>query len=204
MRHILVAALLIAFPASDALAFDLFGIFHSDRHVTHVAPAKDGKPATVDPATAAAMISKFRKSRGLPPVTLDPQLAAIAAKHAAAMSARDKLAHVLPGEGSFPRRLSAGGYDAANAAENIGAGYHTLDDAIAGWKASPQHRANMLDRDVTEIGIAVAYTDKGKFHDYWSLVLARKDEHKNANGPDAGPITGEVTFGGATIGGAAQ
>ena len=86
-------------------------------------------------------------------------------------------------------------------AENIGTGYHNLDQAMAGWKNSAGHRKNLLNPDVTEIGIAVAYTPKGKFHDYWALVLARKDQRRQS-GPDAGPpVTGSVTFGGAVVGG---
>ena len=148
-------------------------------HVEH--PAVD-RPATVDAGAAAAMISAYRKQSGLGSVTVDPTLTAIAAKHARAMASRDKLAHVLPGEGSFAARLDAGGYDAAYAAENVGAGYHKLDDAFAGWKKSPPHRANLLNRNVDRIGIAVAYNKGSKFKDFWCLVLAKPDDRKVAAG----------------------
>jgi uncharacterized protein YkwD len=156
-------------------------------HITHVPHPAVDRPATVDPATAAAMVSEFRRKSGLGAVTIDPTLAAIAAKHAKAMAAEDKLAHVLPGEVSFAARLSAGGYDAAYAAENVGAGYHTLDEAIAGWRASPPHRANMLNRNIDRIGIAVAYNKDSRFRDFWCLVLAKPDERKMAAEPVASP-----------------
>ena len=89
------------------------------------------------------------------------------------------------------RRLAAGGYDAAVAAENIGAGYHTLNEAFAGWRASSHHRANMLKKDVTKIGdSAAAYNKSSKFKDFWSLVLARPDERPPDGGPNAGPPAG--------------
>jgi hypothetical protein len=47
------------------------------------------------------------------------------------------------------------------AVENVGAGYHTLADAFSGWRDSPPHRANMLNRspDVTGNGISkLAFT----------------------------------------------
>ena len=147
-------------------------------------PAVD-QPAVLDPAAAAAIISAYRKSNGLPPVTLDPKLMKIAAAQAKKMAAANNLSH-----GNFPRRLAAGGYDAAVAAENIGAGYHNLNEAFAGWRASSHHRANMLKKDVTKMGIAVAYNKSSKFKDFWSLVLARPDERPPDGGPTAGPPAG--------------
>jgi uncharacterized protein YkwD len=176
---LLVSALL---PLSACLGTQASG--SNVMYVPH--PAVD-RPATVDAAAAAAMVSEFRRKYGLGGVTIDPTLAAIAAKHAHAMAAADKLTHVLPGEVSFAARLSAGGYDAAYAAENVGAGYHDLDEAMAGWKASPPHRANMLNRNIDRIGIAVAYNKDSRFKDFWCLVLAKPDDRKVAGGPSAGP-----------------
>jgi uncharacterized protein YkwD len=173
------------FPLSACLGFG--GLGGGGSNVTHVPHLAVDRPATVDPAAAAAMVSDFRKKSGLGAVTIDPTLAAIAARHAKAMAAADKLSHVLPGEVSFAARLSAGRYDAAYAAENVGAGYHDLNEAFAGWKASPPHRANMLNRNVDRIGIAVAYNKDSKFKDFWCLVLAKPDERKMAAGPSGGP-----------------
>ena len=132
----------------------------------------DGRPATVDPAEAVKLVNAFRAGRGLPGLALDPRLTAIAAAHAGAMARQARLAHVLPGEKSFAVRLSAGGFAADVAVENIGAGYHDLAEAFSGWRASPHHRDNMLDRRVTLMGIAVAHSADGRFGDYWSMVLA--------------------------------
>jgi uncharacterized protein YkwD len=177
--------LLLSLAVPLSACFGIGGALPSN--VTYVPHQTVDRPATVDPGAAAAMISDFRRKSGLGAVTVDPTLAAIAAKHARAMAAMDKLSHVLPGEVSFAARLSAGGYDAAYAAENVGAGYHNLDEAMAGWKASPPHRANMLNRNVDRIGIAVAYNKDSRFKDFWCLVLAKPDERKTAAGPSAGP-----------------
>ena len=186
MRTIRFAVLLsVTLPLSACLG--LGGLGGGGSNVMYVAHPAVDRPATVDPAAAVAMISEFRKKSGLGAVTVDPGLAAIATKHARAMAADDKLSHVLPGEVSFAARLSAGGYNAAYAAENVGAGYHDLAEAIAGWKASPPHRANMLNRNVDRIGIAVAYNKDSRFKDFWCLVLAKPDERKMAAGPSGGP-----------------
>lgn len=152
--------------------------------------AHDDRPATVSPGAAAAMISEYRRGSGLSSVSVDGKLNAICAAHARRMASANKLAHVLPGEGSFAQRLGAGGYQAALAVENVGAGYNNLDEAFAGWKKSPSHRRNMLKSGVNRMGIAVAYAGDTRFKDWWCLILAQPDEQVAASrgGPTAGPL----------------
>ena len=78
----------------------------------------------------------------------------------------------------FSQRIAGSGYDAKAAYENIGAGYHTLAEAFSGWRGSPGHRANMLRRDVTHIGIAAAYAPRSKYKVFWALILASPDDRK--------------------------
>src|ERR1044071_24181 len=93
--------------------------------------------AELDAAAAASMISGYRANNGLPAVTLDPELMRLAQAQAGVMAKRDKPDH---GAGKpFVQRLKAAGYDARTAAENIGAGYHTLAEAFSGWRASSAH-----------------------------------------------------------------
>jgi uncharacterized protein YkwD len=151
----------------------------------------------VDAAAAARMISQYRASHGLPPVKIEARLARIAAVHSQRMAAADRLDHVLPGEGSFPQRMAAGGYPAGMAAENIAAGQDSLTDAMAAWKASPAHNRNLLQRDVTEIGIALYSTPVGPYKTYWTLVLARPAAPQPANAPQpsGGFFVGPFGFG---------
>ena len=109
----------------------------------------------LDAAAAASMISGYRANNGLTPVTLDPELMQLAQAQAALMAKRDKLDH--DAGKPFVARLKASGYDAKTAAENIGAGYHTLAEAFSGWRDSPPHRANMLLKGATRMGIAAVY-----------------------------------------------
>jgi uncharacterized protein YkwD len=160
----------------------------SDVSLSYVEHPSDDRPATLDPKEAVAMISSYRVSHGLSAVTLDPTLMAVATDHARAMAGSGTLAHVLPGEVSFENRIAAHGYDAAVAAENIGAGYHNLSEAFSGWRASPHHNENMLRPGVTAIGIATAYTQKSKFRDFWSLVLAGPFDRNAMRGPSGGPV----------------
>jgi uncharacterized protein YkwD len=130
--------------------------------------------AELDAAAAASMISGYRANNGLPAVTLDPALMRLAQAQADVMAERNKLDHNLGKP--FTTRLKTSGYDAERAAENIGAGYHTLAEAFSGWRDSPSHRANMLLPGATRMGIAAVYTPKSKYKVFWSLVLAKPDE----------------------------
>ena len=132
--------------------------------------------AELDAAAAASMITGYRANNGLPAVTLDPELMRMAQAQADVMAKRDKLDHSVGKP--FAVRLKQSGYDAKVAAENISAGYHTLAEAFSGWRDSPPHRANMLLKGATRIGIAAVYTPRSKYKVYWALVLAQPDERK--------------------------
>ena len=68
-----------------------------------------------------------------------------------------------------------------SAAENIGAGYHTLAEAFSGWRDSPSHRTNMLLGGATKIGIAAVYTPSSKYKVYWALILAAPDDRPTSS-----------------------
>ena len=133
--------------------------------------------AQLDAAAAASMISGYRSNNGLPAVELDPELTRLAEAQVAIMAKRDKLDHNAGKP--FVVRLKASGYPAKNAAENIGAGYHTLAEAFSGWRDSAPHNANMLLKSATRMGIAAVYTPTSKYKVYWTLILAEPDEKKS-------------------------
>jgi uncharacterized protein YkwD len=132
--------------------------------------------AQLDAAAAASMISGYRANNGLEAVALDPALMKLAEDQARAMVAKNQLDH--DARRPFVARLKASGYDANTAAENIGAGYHTLAEAFSGWRDSAPHRANMLLKGATRIGIAAVYTPNSKYKVFWTLILAEPDERR--------------------------
>jgi uncharacterized protein YkwD len=130
------------------------------------------KDAQLDAATAASMISGYRANNGLGAVRVDPQLMKLAREQAQAMASRNKVGHnVAQG---FKERVKA--YPAKAAAENVGAGYHTLAEAFSGWRDSPPHRANMLLTGATHMGIAAVYAPQSKYKVFWALILAAPAE----------------------------
>jgi uncharacterized protein YkwD len=130
--------------------------------------------AQFDAKAAQSMISGYRRNNGLGAVTLDPALMRLAEEHARSMAASNRLDHDLGR--SFPQRLKRGGYDAKFAAENIGAGYHTIAEAFSGWRDSSSHRANMLLTGATRMGIAAVYSPNSKYKVFWTLILAAPDD----------------------------
>ncbi len=129
--------------------------------------------ATLDAAAAQSMISGYRSNNGLGPVAVDATLMQFANEQAHAMAARDKMDH--DAARPFGDRIRSAGLGGSVAVENISAGYHTLAEAFSGWRDSPPHRANMLNRDVSRMGIAAVYAPKSKYKVFWALVLAGPD-----------------------------
>jgi uncharacterized protein YkwD len=136
--------------------------------------------AELDAPAAAAMISGYRANNGLTAVTLDPELMKLADAQARAMAIHDKLDHNVIRD--FGERLEIAGYKSTVAAENIGAGYHTLAEAFSGWRDSPPHRRNMLLAGASRIGIAAAYSPKSTYRVYWALILAAPGARRIVSG----------------------
>ena len=146
-------------------------------------------PISVDAGRTAAFVSAYRAANGLGAVSLDSRLMQAAASQARAMGERDRMGHRVAGP--LPRRLTAVGYDWGATAENLGAGYPSLDAAVAGWQASGEHRQNLLNPHVMEIGVAAVATPRGsKRRSYWALILAMPRPEPVLAGPFAtsGPV----------------
>ncbi|PWB62796.1 MAG: hypothetical protein C3F17_10705 [Bradyrhizobiaceae bacterium] len=132
--------------------------------------------AELDANVAQSMISGYRQNNGLGPVAVDAELMRLAHEHTRAMVEKNRLEHNLGRP--FQERLRRGGYDAKVAVENVSAGYHTLAEAFSGWRDSPPHKANMLNRNVTRMGIAAIYAPNSKYKVFWTLILAAPDEKR--------------------------
>jgi len=129
--------------------------------------------ARLDPQAAASMISLYRQNNGLGAVVVDPELMKLAEAQSQVMASRNKLDHDV--KAPLTRRLTAAGYPANVAVENVSAGYHTLAEAFSGWRDSPPHRENMLKSGVTNLGIAASYAPNTKYKVFWTLILASAD-----------------------------
>jgi uncharacterized protein YkwD len=132
---------------------------------------------TLDTGAAQSMISGYRQNNGLGPVTLEPALMQLAQEQASAMAAADRMDHTINGR-TFKARIDSSPFSVSTAVENIGAGYLTLAQAFSGWRDSPSHRANMLNRNVTVMGIGVGINPRSKYRVFWSLIMAAPDRRR--------------------------
>ncbi|MBD1910635.1 CAP domain-containing protein [Leptolyngbya sp. FACHB-16] len=123
------------------------------------------------------LTNQFRQQNGLPALTYNARLGSAAQGHSQKMALQDFFNHVGL-DGSEPEdRVSATGYQWSAVAENIAAGQRTPQDVVQGWIGSDGHRANMLDPNVTEIGLGYYFlaNDTGSVNPntYWTQVFAR-------------------------------
>jgi uncharacterized protein YkwD len=102
-------------------------------------------------------------------VTLDSTLHRVAQNQADAMARADLLSHSV--DGALPGRLAREGAEPRAMVENVSAGYGNLSGAIAGWRHSPAHNANLLFGPVRRMGIAAASAPGTRFKTFWALVM---------------------------------
>lgn len=119
---------------------------------------------------AVALINQFRANNGLGPVIVDSSLVDAARYQAVAMASANVLSHEIGGD--FTTRMNSAGFYYANAAENVGAGHSSVEDAINAWIRSPHHHENMLMKDATRFGMVVADAPNSRYRNYWALDLA--------------------------------
>jgi uncharacterized protein YkwD len=99
--------------------------------------------------------NRERVAQGLAPLHWNANLAAAAHAHALLMAQRNTLSHQFPGEAPLQDRARSAGARFTEVAENVAEG-PSAEMIHVSWMHSPPHRANLLDPELTDIGIAVA------------------------------------------------
>jgi hypothetical protein len=100
------------------------------------------------------LANQERVTIGLAPLKWDDALANAAERHAGRMAANGSLSHQYPGEADLPQRFGAAGARFSAVAENV-AFSGTADSIHGQWMHSAGHRANILDANMTELGVGV-------------------------------------------------
>ncbi|CCK32658.1 hypothetical protein BN159_8280 [Streptomyces davaonensis JCM 4913] len=115
------------------------------------------------------LTNRERARAGLRPLSVDPVLTTAAQAHSADMVARAFYSHTSP-EGTQPwDRAAAAGSRRRSIGENIACGQRSPAEVVEGWMNSPGHRANILKRDFTHIGIGFA--GGGPAGTYWTQLF---------------------------------
>jgi uncharacterized protein YkwD len=100
-----------------------------------------------------ALVNAARAQYGCPAVRLDRRLSAAAAGHTQDMARNDLFSHTGSNDSTPLDRAEALGYP-GGVSENIARGYATPRAVMAGWLASPPHRANILSCSARVMGAA--------------------------------------------------
>lgn len=173
--------------------------------------------ATVDRASAAVrcMVDAERTTRGLAPLRAETRLDRAALLHGIDMAVRGFFAHAAPSpapNGTSPGdRIAATGYSAWVWGENLAAGYPTARGAMRGWMASEGHCRNVLNPDVTELGVGIVVPPGDRPNVRWVQAFALPagaTSLQTADPQDACPIAtlaaGPVPYSGPAAGRAAD
>jgi len=139
----------------------------------------------LDPGAARDALTRYRASKGLSPVRLDPVLSALAQRQANAMATAGEMSHDV--DGAFAARVERAGIDAERSGENIAAGYFSQQEVFDVWRKSPGHNANLLMPQATRFGIALAKAPDTALQVYWAMVVASDPPRRE--GPIAVPAS---------------
>lgn len=107
---------------------------------------------------ALDIVNASRRRIGCGELTVDRRLVLAATRHAADMARRGYFSHESAGGGQAGERVQEAGYRWARFGENIARGQGDVVEVIVGWMGSPEHRANILDCRLREVGIGLAFS----------------------------------------------
>jgi hypothetical protein len=111
-----------------------------------------------------------REKNKLPALKANPQLAAAAHEHSEQMAKMQVLGHTIDNK-SLSDRVKEIGYKYLSIGENVAANQPTPEAVVDSWMKSPGHRANILNKHYTEIGVGIARDKNGA--PYYTQVFGR-------------------------------
>ncbi|MFL6119555.1 CAP domain-containing protein [Actinophytocola sp.] len=126
-------------------------------------------PVHADPSFEQQVISltnQQRTANGCGALAENGALDTAARGHSGEMARTDNMSHTGANGSDVGDRLSQAGYSATKWAENIAYGQRTPQEVVDAWMRSPEHRANILDCSLAEIGVGYVANKDGV--PYWT------------------------------------
>lgn len=167
----------------------LFGQFIEEQDGERFQNPGFKRPSTDNPDLAKAtkriveQTNEFRKKHDREPVQVNPKLTETAQYFADYMAKNDRYGHTADGNRPADRAKKFD-YDYCIVLENIAYQYSSLgfkteelaEKFTQGWIDSPGHRKNMLDPDVTDIGVAIAHSEESG--NYYAVQMFGRPKSK--------------------------
>lgn len=117
------------------------------------------------------LVNAERTKNGLKELTLSHTLNGIATEKAKDMRDKNYFSHQSHTYGSPFEMLQQFGVKYQSAGENIAGGQKTAQDVMNDWLNSSGHRANILNKNYTELG--VGYVEGGAYGTYWVQLFTK-------------------------------
>ena len=131
-------------------------------------PTKDATVASYE-SEVVRLVNIERQKNGLQPLAEDWQLSRVARYKSEDMRDRGYFSHTSPTYGSPFEMMKSFGISYRSAGENIAKGQSSPAAVVNAWMNSSGHRANILNKSFTHIGVGYA-----KSGNYWTQMFISK------------------------------
>ena len=115
------------------------------------------------------LVNEKRAAAGLKVLKSTSSLNNAAEKKSKDMRDKGYFSHTSPTYGNLPSMLQKFDISYKAAGENIAAGQTTPASVVSSWMKSPGHKANILSKKYTHIG--VGYVSGGNYRHYWTQIF---------------------------------
>jgi uncharacterized protein YkwD len=133
------------------------------------------------------LTNEERRTHGLPALIWDDTLADAARAHSRDMAENNFFSHTGSDGSNVGDRLTRFGISYAGAAENISrTGSPTPEDVVTGWMNSSGHRANILNQNMTHLGVGFHNLSDSRMN-YITQNFARGLQTSVSSAPDSAP-----------------
>jgi hypothetical protein len=122
-------------------------------------------------AEVLRLVNVERAKVGLNPLCLSTQLTQAAQVHSNDMATNNFMSHTGSDGSSAAVRVDRTGYKFSWRGENVAAGQASPAGVMDSWMNSPDHRANILRPEFTELGVGYALNSNAQFKHYWTQVF---------------------------------
>lgn len=118
-------------------------------------PSVLGVKADISSEDLLILTNQERQKNGTHPLSFNQQLSLAAEKKADDMFEYGYWAHNSPSGRTPWVFIKSSGYKYVYAGENLARGFTTAENVVKAWMASPDHKANMLSSNYSDVGFAV-------------------------------------------------
>ena len=126
--------------------------------------------ASILPSILVSDTNSNRTADALKPLQTSALLTEAAQLKANDMAAKGYFSHVSPNGETPWYWLDQVGYNYEYAGENLAVNFTDSNDVVNAWMNSPEHRANILDGNYTQIGIATA---QGEYQGHQAIFVVQ-------------------------------